>query len=180
MCDFSGKLIAWMDRELTECEAEAVERHVRACAECRRRIHEFEEVSRAFAGYCDAAVKVPPRAGLPYWVPTVSSAAAVAALLLVFLRPLVQPVPLPPRVAQAAPTIAVQTAPGVAPPVRPRHMITQVKTPVMSWEQAEPAIRIAIPAEAIFPPGAVPEGVNFVAELSIAADGSAQALRLQP
>jgi hypothetical protein len=32
----------------------------------------------------------------------------------------------------------------------------------------------------MFPPGAVPEGINFVAELSIAQDGSAQRLRLQP
>jgi hypothetical protein len=32
----------------------------------------------------------------------------------------------------------------------------------------------------MFPPGAVPEGVNFTADFSIAADGSAAPLRLQP
>ena len=29
MCDFSGKLIAWLDRELPASEAADVERHVR-------------------------------------------------------------------------------------------------------------------------------------------------------
>ena len=49
-----------------------------------------------------------------------------------------------------------------------------------SWPPAGPAIQIAIPGQAIFPPGALPEGINFVADVSIAADGSAQRLRLQP
>jgi hypothetical protein len=44
----------------------------------------------------------------------------------------------------------------------------------------QPEIEIAIPAEAIFPPGAVPEGFQFVADVSIGADGSAQSLRLRP
>ena len=49
-----------------------------------------------------------------------------------------------------------------------------------NWLPAEPAIEIAIPADAMFPPGALPEGVNFTANISIAADGSAQQVRLQP
>ncbi len=49
----------------------------------------------------------------------------------------------------------------------------------MSWA-AEPAVQIAIPAEAMFAPGAVPQGVSFSAELRLAADGSAHELRLQP
>ena len=48
-----------------------------------------------------------------------------------------------------------------------------------SWPEPA-AIQIAIPADEMFPPGAVPAGVNFVAELSIAADGSAEQLRLRP
>ena len=48
------------------------------------------------------------------------------------------------------------------------------------WQLAEPAIQIAIPAEAILPPGAAPEGVSFVAEVSIAPDGSAHQIFLQP
>ena len=45
---------------------------------------------------------------------------------------------------------------------------------------AEPAIEIVIPAEAVFPPGAIPEGVSFNANLTIGADGFAQRLRLWP
>jgi hypothetical protein len=48
------------------------------------------------------------------------------------------------------------------------------------WQLAEPAIQITIPAEAILPPGAAPEGVSFVAEVSIAPDGSAHQIFLQP
>jgi hypothetical protein len=44
----------------------------------------------------------------------------------------------------------------------------------------EPVIQIAIPADEMFPPGAVPEGMHFVADLTIAADGSAERLRLRP
>ena len=49
----------------------------------------------------------------------------------------------------------------------------------MNWAP-EPAVQIAIPAEAMFAPGAVPQGVSFSAELRLAADGSARELRLQP
>ena len=45
---------------------------------------------------------------------------------------------------------------------------------------AEPAVEITIPADAIFPPGAVPEGVSFAADVTIAPDGSAQQIRLRP
>jgi hypothetical protein len=45
---------------------------------------------------------------------------------------------------------------------------------------SEPVIQIAIPADEMFPPGAVPQGMNFVADVAIAADGSAERLRLRP
>jgi hypothetical protein len=48
-----------------------------------------------------------------------------------------------------------------------------------NWMAAEPAIQIAIPGDAMFPPGALPEGVSFVAELSVAADGSPERIHLQ-
>jgi hypothetical protein len=41
------------------------------------------------------------------------------------------------------------------------------------------AIQIAIPAEAMFPPGAMPAGINFVADMRIALDGSVQQIRLR-
>jgi hypothetical protein len=39
---------------------------------------------------------------------------------------------------------------------------------------------MAIPADAVFPPGAVPEGVSFTADVSIGPDGSAQQIRFRP
>lgn len=45
---------------------------------------------------------------------------------------------------------------------------------------SEPTIEIAIPAGAMFPPGAVPPGMSFTAELTIAADGSPEQLGLRP
>jgi hypothetical protein len=45
---------------------------------------------------------------------------------------------------------------------------------------SEPALEIAIPADAILPPGAVPEGVSFDANVTIAPDGSAQQINLTP
>ena len=48
------------------------------------------------------------------------------------------------------------------------------------WQFVQPAIQIAIPAEAMFPPGAVPDGVNFTADLTISTDGSTQGLVLEP
>ena len=56
MCDFSERLIAWIDGELVENESVATERHVRACTECQGRVAAYEEVSRRFASYCDAVV----------------------------------------------------------------------------------------------------------------------------
>jgi hypothetical protein len=43
---------------------------------------------------------------------------------------------------------------------------------------ADPAVQIAIPADAMFPPGAVPEGVTYIANVSLT-DGSVQGIRLQ-
>jgi hypothetical protein len=114
MCDFSGRLIAWSDRELPEMEAADVERHVHTCAECQGRLHAYQKVSRTFDAYCDAAVA------------------------------------------------------------------SQIRPKGSNWLPAAPALEIAIPAEAMFPPGAVPEGVSFTADLTIGADGSAQRVRLLP
>jgi hypothetical protein len=57
---------------------------------------------------------------------------------------------------------------------------TGSKSTTSDWAMAEPAIQIAIPADAMFPPGAVPEGMTYIANLSLAADGSVQGFRLRP
>jgi anti-sigma factor RsiW len=180
MCDFSGRLVAWMDRELPDNEAGDVERHVRDCSECRRRVDAYEEVSRAFVGHCDAAMEEKTRRRLPRWVPVLSSTAAAAVLLLVFQPASVKQVPVRPRVADVSPAIVLETAARPVKRVHRQHVLAPMKTPNANWALPEPAIQIAIPAEAMFPPGAVPEGITFIADLSMAADGSVQGLRLQP
>ena len=85
MCDFSGRLIAWMDCELEANEAAVLGRHVRGCAECRERVAAYEDVSRGFAAYCnvmlETAMVTKIHRKLPRWVPVVAGAAAVAAVV---------------------------------------------------------------------------------------------------
>ena len=73
MCDFSGRLVAWMDGELAENEAAEIERHVAACAECRARVEAYKEEVSGFAAYCDATTQTTlaakPHRKLPRWVP---------------------------------------------------------------------------------------------------------------
>ena len=195
MCDFSSRLIAWMDREVPDNEAADVERHVRDCSECRGRVDDYEQVSRAFVAYCDAAMEEKTGRRLPRWVPVLLSGAAAAAMLVILFHPVFHPVfhpttvkqmPVRPRVADAAPAVVVgtetaetETAPRPVKRVHRRHVTAPMRTPNANWASAEPAIQIAIPVEAMFPPGAVPEGITFIADLSMAADGSVQGLRLQ-
>ena len=179
MCDFSGRLVAWMDRELPDDEAADVERHVRICTECRRRVDAYEEVSRTLVAYCDAAMAKQTPRRLLRWVPVLASAAAAAVLLLLFQPVSLPKIPVPSRVVDDSPAIVLETAPRQVKKVHRQPVITPLKTSNANWAATEPTVRIAIPVEAMFPPGAVPEGITFIADLSIASDGSVQGLRLQ-
>jgi Putative zinc-finger len=190
MCDYSGRLLAWMDGELGADEAAVVGQHVRVCAECRASVASYEEASRGFAAYYQAAARpaivtrMPSK--LPRWVPVVAVAAVAAAVLVVMLLPRsvkVEPAPAP-RLAQVPAPVAVGTAPvetavkRVA-PVQHRHAAARRKAANTNWAMAGPAIQIAIPADEMFPPGAVPDGVSYFANVSLT-NGSVQAVRLQP
>jgi anti-sigma factor RsiW len=188
MCDYSGKLLAWLDGELENDDMASVQRHIEECIECQGRINCLKQVSRAFEVYCDAVVSAKVPARVPRWVPVASVAAVAtiaAALLLIFLRPRVEPVGLPPSVKVAPPTVVLETkAPTPAKAVHRRRVapVRQVQSQNANWSAlpGEPAIQIAIPAESMFPPGAFPEGVTFIADLNLAPDGSAQQIRLRP
>src|SRR5258708_16594855 len=112
MCNFSGKLVAWLDRELPENEAAEVDQHVRACAECRRCANEYEEAGRLFDAYCDAltASKV-HRRPFPWKVVFAGSAAVAAAVavLLAFVPASVEPLPLLSPLAAAPPGVALKS-----------------------------------------------------------------------
>jgi anti-sigma factor RsiW len=184
MCDFSERLVAWMDGELAENEAAEVERHVGACAECRARVAGYEKVSQSFAAYYDATTQTRlatmPNPKFPRWLPIVAATAAAAAIALLALLPRsAKQAPPVPRVATVHPAVDVEPAVEPLPPAHRTHVASHGKAAVANWAMADPAIQIAIPADSMFPPGAVPEGVNFVANLSLS-DGSVQAIRLQP
>lgn len=198
MCDFSGKLIAWMDRELPEDEAATVDRHLQDCSECRSRVDTYKRLTSELDAFCDEAIVSNTRRREPRWVAVVSAAGAVAAgvaLFFVWPRMAVKPPAFHPPRVEVSETAAV-VAEGLPHPVRPiqrihrRQLVTSAQTqdailaPVPSPTDyvlpEEPVIQIAIPADEMFPPGAVPEGMHFAADLTIAADGSAQRLRLRP
>jgi anti-sigma factor RsiW len=206
MCDFTEKLMAWVDKELSDNDAAAVERHLQGCPECRDRLDTYRRVSGAFDrycdAYCDAVTASKPGRKLTRRVLTISGGVAVAAAVAMFFllaaRWRVQPAALGatpiPKVIDASKALPLgqvaQPAPAVIRPVariarrkqaeQPKQAAAQRPSKETSWFASEPAVEIAIPADAIFPPGAVPEGVGFTADVTIAPDGSARQVRLRP
>jgi anti-sigma factor RsiW len=185
MCDSQTKLIAWLDRELSAEEAAGVERHIEGCQECRSRLAAYERASETFDLYCDAVVAKTRRRS-PVWV--LALAGAVAASVVIFLafpRTHVEPPPV------LTPTITAASAPVRTPPVvqpgqlaehkafHRQHSVAPAPIRAGKWQPPETTVQIAIPAEAMFPPGAMPNGLNFIAEMSIAPDGSVKQVRLR-
>jgi hypothetical protein len=114
-----------------------------------------------------------------------AATATIAALLLVFLPAPVEQLPLHRSAGTPPPPSAIAAKAVPVPVKRLRQRAgsrVQSAAQVQSekWPTGAPAIQISIPADEMFPPGAVPEGVNFVADLSVAVDGSAQQLHLRP
>jgi len=199
MCEFSEKLMAWLDQELPAEESTVIDGHVRACAECRREVLACRELSETMDAYCDAAILASarsPERATPRMVRRafVGTAAVAAAVLLVFLTvsqrvwrmdsassgvlPFAQKPPLAPaELEKSAPveTYGAQMPRKIRKPLRP----LDAKRGENPWPEETP-VYIAIPADALFPPGALPDGVGFVADVSLRSDGSAQRLRLQP
>lgn len=211
MCDFSRKLMAWLDGELPANEAGDVERHVQLCPQCRARLESYRQVSGAFKEYCDCYCDVvtasaprrkSSRRVLAIWEAAGLTAAAVVVLFLLAARARVHlssvGVPAPTAgMVIAPPSIQTGPAPKAASAPAPVKMLSgkrrtapqqtgraasqqQAQAQDANWLPAEPAVEIAIPGDAIFPPGALPEGVGFTADVTIAPDGSARQIRLRP
>jgi len=219
MCDFSGRLIAWMDRELSERERAEIQRHLAACPECHEQLAAYEKVSRAFDAYCEAVFTEETRHKALRWrsvaVFATGIAAAVAIAVLLTLATTrtapVQGVTPPEAIEHAgartadpprAPTqrdVAVEAAhpPAIQLKRAPRRYITtpvrirtgkavrqqrlpQVQTQTLPSFPMERSVEIAIPGDAVFPPGAVPPGMSFTADLTISADGLPEQLGLRP
>ncbi len=210
MCDFSKKLMAWMDGELPDGESADLERHVSACGECSNLLVSYKGASEAFDVYCEATFAAETRRRSSRWLPAaVAAGMAAAAVIVAFSILPHQRVAQLPRYASSpaeAPHVAAQPAQPLL-GVRPQRTVdtsrkyvaaavphgriiargTGSRALVQSSQARnlgpflpEPHVEIAIPADAMFPPGAAPPGMSFAADLTISADGSAERLGLRP
>jgi anti-sigma factor RsiW len=159
MCEYSGKLVAWLDGELPDSEATNVEWHVGQCDACRSAVNAYQEVSRAFLP-CYEATLAHPRRSSRIWIAMVSAAAAI--LFSIFLRPRrAEQLPLYSPTVSPAPAVAFTIPPKA--PIAAR--LKRVQAPQQIWMEREPVVQVALPADALFPPGAMPAGFSFIADV---------------
>jgi len=186
MCELRTKLIPWLDGELAADEAAQVEEHLTGCGECRNQLAAYKKVNAAFDAYCDAVMLAESESAPTRWMPTSAgivaaiALAAVAVTLILLTR--VQPTIV------TLPTVAVVSDVTASPAtehdvsrksVQRQKKLLPVQEQAPTWQPADAEIQIAIPADAMFPPGAVPEGISFVAEMTISPEGSVRQVRLQ-
>lgn len=201
MSECPGRLIAWLDTELPSEEAAAIEQHVSSCRMCRERIAMYRRIDADVRAYRKSVMEAKFHRRAGEWL-LASGAAAFAAAGVLALFTVVPPAQVAPPPGPAGPLVArppvhPNELAGLVPPRVQRAEVQAVPKRVMkpsrthraasatgladlNWVPAEPAIEIVIPAEAVFPPGAIPEGVSFNANLTIGADGFPQRLRLWP
>jgi anti-sigma factor RsiW len=176
------KLIAWMDGELTADEAAVVEQHLEECETCRKRLAKYKNVSETVASYCDAVFVTATKRTVPIWVPVLAGAAMLAGTGMLFFMSVPKRIePTLARVPVLGATTAPHQSPAKAAPQKTaqrQHPIAPVARKMAPYQQGE-RVEIAIPAEAIFAPGTVPEGMTVVAEMRIAPDGSVQDIRIR-
>jgi len=187
MCDDSRKLILWLDGELPADEAAEVGRHLRGCAQCQVELKTYEQLSGALDAYCEAtltaAVPRRPNRRPVMWSAGVAAAVAVVAVLLALPRAHNTQPPAAPPPGAAPAFAALPPAPASVTALKTVHR-RPAAAPVRQQEAnlppAQPAIQITIPAEDVFPPGAVPEGVVFVSNVRVSQDGSQQSQFVWP
>jgi hypothetical protein len=172
MCEYSGRLIAWLDnelldQELPDREATNVEWHVRHCAECQKAVNAYKEVSGAFLVCYQAAMVARPRSRMK-WQIAGGVAAAMAILALVLLarqQPQLEKFSVHLPSPAHAPTMAFEKSAPPAPAVAVRLQRAAPAPMHSQWMAEEPVVEVALPADALFPPGAVPQGFSFIAEV---------------
>ena len=178
MCEFAGKLTAWLDGELAGTEAALVESHLRLCGECHERLEAYRRAVSAFDQYCaaysDAVLAARPNRKPLRRVLLVSAAGAVAATVAVLL--LVAPGPQI-KISPVRQTPAADSAPIAYQPDSAAQVPQAQDT---NWTPGGLALEIAIPGDDMAPPGALPEGVGFTADVMLAPDGSAQRIQVRP
>jgi anti-sigma factor RsiW len=203
MCEFTKKLAAWLDGELPHQDAKAVEHHLGFCEECRVRLEVYRRVSNAFEAYCDAysetvmAYKPRGKRSARVIVGIVAAAAAIAVvfLLVSFIR-VQRPAAsgwsaadhaaaIPEVISPHAPKTggaAVATSAGLHRPTRRATKASGSRAQVQqaNWPAVGPTLEIAVPGDAIFAPGAFPDGIGFTVDVTLAPDGWAQQMQVRP
>jgi hypothetical protein len=125
---------------------------------------QYQEVSGAFLAFYEAKIAVQPRRNAFGWTMGGVAAAAVVLVVILFAQPRAEylSVYVPPAIQP--PAIAFDATPvrTAAARVRPGPARTPVPSP---WIAVEPTVVVALPADALFPPGAVPQGFSFIADV---------------
>jgi len=184
MSEIHPNLVAWLDGELPPAEAAAVANHLESCEACRRQFAGFRETSAAVQIYCDAVL-----AEAHFKSKRLRSVAAFAALAAVAVVVFFLAFPRE-RVVEPSPApSAVATLPSPSPEpavlVTPKHLRHHHPLPASprraaaAWSSVDTAVEIAIPADAVFAPGALPEGTRLFGEMRIGPDGSLREIRLR-
>jgi|SRR5215469_3723267 len=187
MAEDHPNLVAWLDNELPPVEAAGVALHLESCDGCRRQCDAFRDTSAALRLYTDAMFTTAHvRSRLPRWVPVLAAlaAAAVVAILLAFPGKQVVPPSAISSPVGAIPARQISSAEPLAlaapKPVARHHTVSAVpRRTIAAWPSADTAVEIAIPADAVFAPGALPEGMRLFGEMHIGPDGSLSEIRLR-
>jgi len=187
MCNFKEDLVAWLDGELPASEAATIERHLQVCSECQHFRSSYENAYHEFAAYYFETTRPKPAAPISLvskrWIPYIAGAAAILAVAIALIPRSAEHQQDEVAASAAQQTIEVPAADRVIPVNETRtgavrHRAIHKKPQPANWATAQPAIQIAIPADAVFPPGALPEEFTYIA--SLAADGSLSDLRIRP
>jgi hypothetical protein len=161
MCESSGRLIAWLDGELEQAETGKIEQHVLECVECQAAINSYRQVSGAFLECYVAAMPVGGRSNGWRWI----AVASAAAILLVAFFAWPRPEQLPMVVLPVhAPAIAFEKTPVRIAAVRTHHLPAPQPRRAQ-WIPPQPSVEVVFPADALFPPGAVPPGFSLIADI---------------
>jgi hypothetical protein len=166
MCKYSGRLIAWLDHELPDEEATNVEWHVGQCGECRKAVDAYAEIGGAFLPCYEAAMAARLERHFGRWAAVFGAAAAAllvgAALWWQSRSPRVEQLVLRPPSLEPAPLLAFQRPVVRRAAVHPKR---PAPVPGRQWIAPEPTVQVVLPADALFPPGAVPAGFSFIADV---------------
>jgi len=184
-----------MDGELPLDEAAEVADHVEVCEKCAARVSDYRSVSAGVREWTRSQPHRPAVMPSPVRWPGVAAwggAIAAAVVLAVALNPRTdQPkpaapnqitattsIPAPPPAARDGQVKPIRkpARPVVRASVRPLAPPAPQSAPQTAYEG--PVVRVSLPADELFAPGAVPAGMRILADVTLAADGSPAAIRL--